>query len=197
MQLADVQPGGRGGESFALSRERLNARRPNVRVIQVFITPGVDDSAHYIELEVSPFNAMVRAADVLWWFTVRRRCKPLLCPGFRLQYLARITNQYLNGSVLNHTMIDCGSSGVKHWTVPSSYDHSFTAQVQLPWSLVSNVTAQGPPSTVWRVNFFRVLMLEATDFCTPQECSYGAWSPTFVWPPAFHHSAYFGVLVLA
>ena len=121
---------------------------------------------------------------------------------FNVMYQSLIINPYLNGSDLEHDLVNCSTSGVQSFVQASNASHTWLADVRLPWSLVSNTSGPGeepsfgPISPVWRINLFRVLMLDDVDFCTPSTCAYGALSPTFANPPAFHIPTFFAVMVL-
>lgn len=130
---------------------------------------------------------------------------------FNVTYMSLIGNPYMNGTNMTHDLVDCSTSGVQSSVTASNATHSWTATLKLPWSLIGNVSDSSTPDRthlgnvgfapldipVWRINLFRVLMLTDTDFCTPSTCWYGAFSPTFVNPPAFHYPAYFAVMVFS
>jgi hypothetical protein len=120
---------------------------------------------------------------------------------FDVMYESLIINPYMNGTNMTHELVNCSTSGVLHKVAASNATHTWQAELALPWSLLGDTgNGQGfaaPPNTaLWRLNLFRVVMLEATDFCTPENCAYGALSPTLINPPAFHYPAYFAVAVL-
>ena len=133
---------------------------------------------------------------------------------FNVMYESLIINPYLNSSNMVHDLVDCATSGVEHEVQASNASNSWLASLKLPWSLIGNLTgpdtaaapavwsrpsvaAEGPVAPVWRFNLMRVLMLHDVDFCTQDVCEYGAFSPTFQYPPAFHYPEFFAVMVLA
>lgn len=116
-----------------------------------------------------------------------------------------IVNPYMNSSDMSRYPVDCATSGVESDVEASNATHEWAAEVKLPWGLIGDVkppsitsgeALRGPSTPVWRFNLFRVLMLADTDNCDPQSCAYGAFSPDFISPPAFHYPEYFAVMVL-
>ncbi len=131
--------------------------------------------------------------------------------------MAYITNPYGNGTDKSNVLVDCNASGIRHTT---RMDHSageFSATMLIPWPLINGDAsvdsssasssrslvnaATGSTSTaqagdVFMGNFFRVVMAQNVSDCDPTTCAYGAWSPTFRTPPAFHVSTDFGEMRL-
>lgn len=115
-------------------------------------------------------------------------------------YQSLIVNPFMNGTNMTHELVNCSTSGINSYVDASNATHSWLASLELPWGLIGDVTPtstlKGPSTPVWRFNLFRVLMLQDTDFCTPELCLYGAFSPDFISPPAFHYPEFFAVMVL-
>ena len=113
---------------------------------------------------------------------------------FNVMYESLIVNPYMNGTNMTHDLVPCATSGVMHAVEASNTTHTWAAEIALPFPLIGLGAPGLPP--LWRINLFRVLMTVDTDDCTPDTCAYGALSPTFVNPPAFHHPEFFGVMAL-
>jgi len=147
-----------------------------VQVMEVFIadqsapmTPAGDPTL-YTEIELTPHNVL---------------------------YVAKIHNPYGNGTDKHNTMIPCPASGINHTVErdPSDPNHTWIGKVQIPWTLVST-KGKPAPEALYRVNFFRVAMVEDVDVCDADTCDFGCWSPTYTQPPSFHVTPYFGVMSL-
>ena len=145
-----------------------NSATYNQEVVEVFIAKeGSSTPAHYLEVELTPNNVM---------------------------YVAHISNPFFNGTDKQNTLVPCNASGIKH--AASSTSVGWRGSLHLPWEII-NVGRIPNTGDVFRANFFRVQMLESTSECTPGSCEYGCWSSTFTIPPSFHHSDFFGTLVLS
>jgi hypothetical protein len=144
--------------------QHCNDHLYNQEVMEVFIALGSEVPTRYIEVELSPSNVL---------------------------FAAHIRNPYTNGTHMTHQLINCTNSGIQwnaHKSVP---DSEWEGQLVLPWDLLGGVPTV---ESIFRANFFRLTMLDDVDVCDAQHCHYGAWSPTFRWPPAFHVSSAFGHL---
>jgi len=145
----------------------------NQEVGEVFVAPGWTDSTVYYEVELSPNNVL---------------------------FVSKISNPYLNGSITGQP-VPCAQSGITTSAKTNPSAQSWQGQLNLPYSLIAktfnkNYEYSAPPFQVWRINLFRIGMTHNTSTCSASSCIYGAWSPTFKNPAAFHYPIYFGVLVL-
>jgi hypothetical protein len=144
--------------------------------------------------------AVVVAAHLAFWFLasllpplVHHSSPPLLSLALSLTLALKLTSLALlyYPRCVSYYFLSPSLALMPPFTSPSTVH----LRAQAP------VTA--PPTNVWRLNLFRVLMTVETNICTPatattnQTCLFGAFSPTFVNPPAFHHPEYFSVAVLA
>ncbi len=124
-------------------------------VVEIFVTPVLEDNPLYHEIEVSVYNDL---------------------------YVSLINNPYLNGTNMTHTMVPCQQSHIgSHVTIDRSAGSWFTT-LQLPWTLINNVGASaeqsavtdGPATKTWRFNVFRVRdrVSECALFDPLQQCSH-------------------------
>lgn len=159
----------------------------NLDVVEAFVT---STSLHcYSEIDLSPFN---------------------------VPYESGIYNPNLTHTNLQHSLLDCDTSGVKHESVLSTRNSTWISTMSIPWEKINcpsgcpeslntkkesqkkpSYCSGKPPKGIVRANFFRVVEKSLTDMCNSQLCDYLAWSPTFVDPPSFHEPNYFGYLILS
>ena len=145
----------------------------NQEVVEIFLglVPSADplaDPTHYVEVEISPHNAL---------------------------YVANISNPFTNGTDKTNTMIECSASGIVHSTQIYPAQSAWSASLSIPLdTLVFGDGYRPKPGDVMRVNLFRVVMESDTEACDDSSCAFGCWSTTRTAPSAFHHSNYFGVL---
>ena len=148
-------------------RTKCNSDLYNQEVVEVFVSEGSAAPEHYLEVELSPRN---------------------------LLYVSQIKNPYRNGSDLSHRLVGCEQSGVRHlvhaggnsWNGTLSIPLSLIHAASQPWTNTSALAPRVGVADVYRINFFRVLALDKVESCTADTCAYGAWGPTFRYPPAFH-----------
>ena len=150
--------------------------------MEAFVAPrGSQDPQRYLEVETTPHSAL---------------------------YSSHIFNPFLNGTI-SHTLVDCNTSGIEHFSSADESSRSWRAVLAIPWRLVNAAapsTAAAAPSAAaapaqrgdeYRANFYRINMRNNVSSCSASDCDYGAWSATMRSPPSFHQPKYFGVLVLA
>merc|ERR1711865_699950 len=150
---------------------KCNTDMWNNEVVEIFLAPskGAELITHYTEVECSPHNAL---------------------------YVSRIHNPYGNGTDKSNSMVGCEESGVKHTVQLDRDANTWSTSLTVPWALVSD-SGDEALQPVRRANLFRVLMKnESAPICNDEQCVYGAWSPTGVYPSNYHVSTALGVLVL-
>jgi len=154
---------------FLNNYEGCNTEMWNNEVVEIFIAPsnGTAIITEYHEVECSPHNSL---------------------------YVAKIHNPYGNGTDKTNTLLDCAQSGITHGVTLERQENIWSTQITLPWALL--VEGRELP-TEWRINLFRVLMLNASaSKCDDTQCRYGAWSPTDVFPSNYHVSTKLGTMRL-
>jgi len=157
-------------ELFLNHYDKCNTDMWNNEVVEIFIAPakGGELITRYHEVECSPHNAL---------------------------YVAEIHNPYGNGTDKSNKLIPCASSGVSHNVSLDKPGKTWSTDLAVPWTLVGSNGNDLPK--IWRVNLFRVLMLnESSPICDDDQCRYGAWNPTNVYPSNYHHTTALGVVVL-
>jgi hypothetical protein len=153
----------------------------NLDVVEAFVT---STSLHcYSEIDLSPLN---------------------------VPYEAGIYNPNLNHTNLQHTLLDCDRSGVKHKSSILKLEGfaTWSSVITIPWELINcppgcperALQSCSEPPKKLRANFFRVVEKDHMDVenatCNSEVCEYMAWSPTQLSPPSFHEPNYFGYLTL-
>ncbi len=164
------------GDRFATNSYRgCNASHWKQTVFEVFVALGDERPAAYYEIEVSPAGEL---------------------------FVARIHNP-TGRAIASTDLIDCAASGVTARDVASvAAEQRWSASLSIPWTLLRGPGAgaliqAGPPRTL-RANFYRIRRGSGDADCgaAKEPCTYLAWRPTFVSPPAFHMTPYFGRIEL-
>lgn len=144
-----------------------NSAMWNQEVFEMFISSGTTTPKNYIEIEVNPNNAL---------------------------FSARISNPDGTGTKNLISYFDGESAGIELNTMKNPTKNAWLGSFSFPLSLAGNITSS------YRINFYRVIATKmpntsTTWACSPGNCAYLAWSPTYSGEtPAFHVPQYFGVL---
>lgn len=102
---------------------------------------------------------------------------------------------------LTHVLYPCGAVG----TAVRPGQGSWEAEIVLPFKLIGRGTPAGPGRRAFRANFFRVQMNPASwsnvsvtraTNCDPSNCTFTCASCPDTASPDFHHSGFFGTIVL-
>lgn len=173
--------------TFQNDFEGCNAEFYQQEVVEAFLAPTVPgsraDTTNYTELELSPHDGL---------------------------FASYIYNPFLNGSAIQHELLDCNATGIQHTASIDAGRNVWRGALTVPWALLQTpvvvptddaVAATSSPTAgdVWRFNFFRIRANQKLPFqggCYPSVCEYNTWSPTFRSPPAFHVPIFFGVALL-
>jgi Carbohydrate-binding family 9 len=140
----------------------------NQEVFELFISPGFEDSKHYLEIEINPNNA-------IWVGTINN---PTL--GTTTQTL--------------EAMISYESSGIIHEATKS--ENSWNGKLQIPWALIGKDSKGQYRINFYRIRANQ--SHESPNWeCDAQSCDFVCWSSTLSGEsPAFHRPKRFGFLTV-
>ena len=140
----------------------------NQEVFEVFISPGKEDSKHYLEIEINPNNA-------LWVGTINN---PSL--GEETQTLER--------------MIEHKDAGIIHEATISL--NSWNGKLSIPWKLIG-IDAKGQYRINFYRIRSNQSHEDANWTCDAETCNFLCWSSTLSGEsPAFHRPKRFGFLTI-
>ncbi|WP_255067881.1 carbohydrate-binding family 9-like protein [Lacihabitans sp. LS3-19] len=145
-----------------------NAPLYNQEVFEVFISPGEEDSKHYLEIEINPKNA-------LW--------------------VGKINNPSLGSETQTlDSMIEHADAGINHSI--SVAENSWKGTLDIPWSLIGNDKDGKYRLNFYRIRANQ--SHENPDWtCNAETCDFVCWSPTMSGnSPAFHRPKQFGHLII-
>ncbi len=154
---------------------KCNSAMYNQEVVEVFMTARLEPEQRvdavitkYLEVELTPHNVL---------------------------YVSHITNPFGNGTGLQHDLVACAESGVRHEANTST--SSYVASIRVPWDLLNRGPVVARAGDRYAFNMFRVVTKVAgVGLCNTTVCDYGAWRPTGIYPPLFHFTPAFGTLAL-
>ena len=141
----------------------------NQEVMEMFIAPGSSPPQQYLEVEVTPQNAL---------------------------YVAKIDNPDGMGTNKKNTMIDCGESGIRAQT--SLKGGVWKSTLLVPLNLINDGDCNKSKQytgNFFRVAMKKETDITAD--CTSDTCTYGAWKSTHSNPPSFHRTNYFRTIQLS
>ena len=159
----------------------------NLDVMEMFVSPGLDNLHCYSELDISMSN---------------------------VPFFAGIYNPNLNHTGIVGTPMDCAATGIQHSTSVSEVGTTGTWSLRLEVPIALLQCPVGCPASkcqspniirsddinVFRVNFYRINVKSSqvmqTQKCNEAFCDYLAWSPTMASPPSFHEPLFFGYMIL-
>lgn len=140
----------------------------NQEVFEVFISPGNEDSKHYLEIEINPNNA-------LWVGTINN---PTLGEE----------TQTLEG------MIGHEDAGILHKAIKSV--NSWSGKLSIPWTLIGKDTKGQYRINFYRIRSNQSHE-EANWTCNAETCNFVCWNSTLSGEsPAFHRPKRFGFLMV-
>lgn len=140
----------------------------NQEVFEVFIAPGQQDPAHYLEVEINPNNA-------LW--------------------IGRISNPGLgDGSGQTAQLVDPSASGIRHRIRKGK--RSWRGELSIPWDLIGADKDGQYRLNFYRI-VSRQAHVDPNWTCDVASCDFLCWSATLSGAePAFHRPKKFGNLTI-
>lgn len=140
----------------------------NQEVFEVFVSPGKEDSKHYLEIEINPNNA-------LWVGTINN---PTLGEE----------TQTLEG------MIAHGDAEIVHEALKSS--NSWNGKLSIPWKLIGKDAKGQYRINFYRIRSNQS-HADVNWTCNAETCDFVCWSSTLSGEsPAFHRPKRFGFLTV-
>jgi len=140
----------------------------NQEVFEVFISPGNEDSKHYLEIEINPNNA-------LWVGTINN---PTLGEE----------TQTLEG------MVSHDDAGIVHEAIKS--ENSWNGKLSIPWKLIGKDAKGQYRINFYRIRSNQTHS-DANWACDSETCDFVCWSSTLSGKsPAFHRPKRFGFLTV-
>lgn len=140
----------------------------NQEVFEVFVSPGVEDSKHYLEIEINPNNA-------IWIGTINN---PTL--GAEIQTL--------------EGMVSYENTGIIHEA--SKSENSWNGKLQIPWKLIGKDDKGQYRINFYRIRANQSHENPNWE-CDAQTCDFVCWNSTLSGEsPAFHRPKRFGLLMV-
>ncbi|WP_373330796.1 carbohydrate-binding family 9-like protein [Salmonirosea aquatica] len=149
-----------------------NASLWEQEVFEVFISAGAGTPSRYLELELNPRNAL---------------------------FVGWIDNPTGEGDANTLTMVPYEEAGITHH-ITGTTANSWRGELRIPLALINSGQPEGTLPTLYRINFYRIILLTAQNdprwTCNPGNASFGCWSPTLSGKsPRFHRPERFGTLI--
>ena len=140
-------------------------------MFEIFISPGVEASEQYWEIEINPNNAL---------------------------FVAKVTNKYKTDKSFELELIDNEVAKIEHQVIKDRQNNIWKGHLKIPLQLIQDPNKQN--NQVFRMNLFRIISkVDQNDpqwKNNAKNATFSCWNSSLTESPNFHKPDSFGILYL-